>query len=59
MITNHHNEARYQTMVREAKKLRSAARRAEAKGDYAKAGDLRAQVDGLNDELLYLRQHWS
>jgi hypothetical protein len=53
------NETRYQEMLREAKKLRSAARRAEAKGDYAKASELRGRVEGLNHEMLYLRQHWS
>ena len=58
-MTNYTNSARYDAMAKEAKKLRSAARRAEAKGDHTKAGALRDQVDGIRWEMLYLREHWS
>ncbi len=49
---------RYNTFAAEAKKLRSAARRAEARGDMAKAMELRDQVDGINSELQHMRQNW-
>ncbi|MCA1806264.1 MAG: hypothetical protein LC687_00065 [Actinobacteria bacterium] len=58
-MMNNTKEAEYQALVREAKKLRSAARRAEAKGDFLSAEDLRAQVEGLRWEMLHMREHWS
>lgn len=41
----------------EAKKLRAAARRAEAKGDWVRAGELRDQADGCRWEAQYAAEH--
>ena len=46
---------RYAALAVEAKKLRAAARRAEAKGDYAKAEALRAKVEGVLSEREAMR----
>jgi hypothetical protein len=48
---------RIDALTAEAKKLRSAARRAEAKGDFVKAATLRDKVDGINSELISIRHY--
>ena len=49
----------YNSLVAQAKKMRAAARRAEAKGDMALASRIRGEDEGINHELLYLRQNWN
>lgn len=46
---------KYEALQAEAKKLRSAARRAEAKSDFETAMRLREQVEGIKVELHYMR----
>ena len=41
--------------LQEAKKVRAAARRAEAKGDHEKAAVLRDKVDGIRWALAAMR----
>lgn len=45
----------YRALQEEAKKLRAAARRAEAKGDHEKAAVLRDKVDGIKWALAAMR----
>jgi outer membrane murein-binding lipoprotein Lpp len=52
------NELRYQELASQAKKLRAQARRLEAKGDHFRAGELRAEVEGLRWEMLHMRENW-
>lgn len=53
------NEEKYQELLVKTKRLRARARRLEAQGKFFEADTVRAQVEGLRHEMLYMREHWS